>query len=246
MTGVFGFGKVRVGCCGFPVVREEYFGKFKLVEIQQSFYKLPKPETARKWRQEAPADFEFTLKAPQLITHPPTSPTYRKAGIKIAPGTEGNYGFFRPSPEVHQAWEETAKFAQELGARVILFQCPPSFRETEENIANMREFFGLARGSGFILVWEPRGDWSERTIKSICLELGLVHCVDPMEAGPLAGELGYFRLHGGPGYRHQYSKEELEQLRDRLGERESYVLFNNLNMYHDAQAFIRLLEGGDV
>jgi uncharacterized protein YecE (DUF72 family) len=120
--------RVKVGCCGFPGSRKGYFRKFKLVEVQQTFYKMPRLETAQRWRQEAPAGFEFTLKAWQLITHPITSPTYRKAGIKVPQSVGGHYGFFRPSDEVRQAWEETRRFAQALEAKVILFQCPASFK----------------------------------------------------------------------------------------------------------------------
>jgi uncharacterized protein YecE (DUF72 family) len=236
---------VRVGCCGFPVARKDYFNQFKLVEVQQTFYKIPKLETAQRWRQEAPADFEFTLKASQLITHPPTSPTYRKAGLKIPPAAAGYYGFFRPSEEVYQAWEKTKRFAQELGAKVILFQCPPGFRETTENIDNIRGFFDLVRDSGFLFVWEPRGGWNELTIKALCSELGLIHCVDLMEKEPLYGEPQYFRLHGGPHYRHHYTQEELEHLKDKLGGKETYILFNNLNMYHDALTFDCLMKGED-
>jgi len=236
-----GLHKVKVGCCGFPIGRKDYFSQFKLVEIQQTFYKMPKLETAQRWRQEAPADFEFTLKAWQLITHPPASPTYRKAGIKIPPDAEEHYGFFKPSDEVHQAWEETRRFAQALEAKVILFQCPPSFKETPENIANMKGFFRSVKDSGFLFVWEPRGGWSELTIKALCSELGLIHCVDHMEKESLYGEPQYFRLHGGPRYRHQYAKEELEYLKGMLRGKKTYILFNNLNMYQDALTFDRLM-----
>ena len=233
--------RIKVGCCGFAQSRKDYFEKFSLVEIQQTFYKMPKLETALKWRSEAPEGFEFTLKAWQLITHPVSSPTYRKAGIKILPGLEERYGFFRPTDEVEMAWQETEKIAQALKAKVIVFQCPPSFHETRENVENMRRFF-KQRNSNFLFVWEPRGKWSEKTIKELCSELGLVHCVDPMEKEPLYGEPRYFRLHGGPGYRHRYSEEELKQIKDKLIHLSCYLLFNNLNMYHDALAFIRLLE----
>lgn len=236
--------RVKVGCCGFSRGMKDYFSQFRLVEVQRTFYKMPRLETALKWRQQAPADFEFTLKAWQLITHPPTSPTYRKAGVKVPSGTEENYGFFKPSDEVLKAWAETMRFAQALEARVIVFQCPASFRETPENINNMREFFKLVKGSGFLFAWEPRGEWGEPTIKSLCLELGLIHCVDPMEREPLYGEPRYFRLHGGPRYRHHYPEEELVRLKDEIGDRESYVLFNNLSMYHDALAFDCLMKGG--
>ncbi|MFQ5996309.1 MAG: DUF72 domain-containing protein [Dehalococcoidales bacterium] len=245
-SGETEFAKVKIGCCGFPGGKGKYFQQFKLVEVQPTFYKMPRLETALRWRSEAPADFEFSLKAWQLITHPPTSPTYRKAGIKIPTGAEENYGFFRPSDEVHKAWEATMRFAQALEARVIVFQCPPSFKPTPQNIDNLKRFFRSIRNSGFLFAWEPRGEWSEPTIKALCSELGLIHCVDPMEKESLYGEFQYFRLHGGPGYRHQYSGEELTHLKEKVLDKESYVLFNNLNMHHDALAFDRLMRGEDA
>ena len=241
MTGDKALRRIKVGCCGFARGRKDYFSQFKLVEVQQTFYKMPRLDTAVKWRNEAPADFEFTLKAWQLITHPPTSPTYRKAGIKVPPGAEEHYGFFRLSDEVSEAWEKTVRFAQALAAKVIVFQCPPSFRETPENIDNMRAFFKSVQDSGFLFVWEPRGGWSELIIKALCSELGLIHCIDPIEKESLYGEPQYFRLHGGPRYQHRYSEEELTRLKDKVRDRETYVLFNNLSMYHDALAFDRLM-----
>jgi len=243
MIGNKGLHRAKIGCCGFPRGMKKYYSQFKLVEVQRTFYKMPRLETAQRWRQEAPADFEFTLKAWQIITHPPTSPTYRKAGIKILSGSEDNYGFFKPSDEVYEAWEETMRFAQALEAKVIVFQCPPSFKETPENLANMRRFFKSVKDSGFLFVWEPRGGWNEPTIKALCSELGLVHCVDPTEKDPLYGEPRYFRLHGGPHYQHRYSEDELRRIKDKVKDRETYVLFNNLNMYHDALALDRLMMG---
>jgi len=132
--------------------------------------------------------------------------------------------------------------SQALRAKVILFQCPPSFRESRENIENMSRFFrGVERGS-FLFAWEPRGEWSDSQVRALCQQLDLIHCVDPLERAPLHGRMKYFRLHGGRGYRHVYSDEELAQLR-RIAEGEVYVLFNNLSMYDDALRFIKLVEG---
>jgi len=77
---------IRLGCCGFARGMKNYFKKFEMVEVQQTFYQPPKIETALKWRKDAPDDFEFTLKAWQLITHTPRSPTYRRAKIEIDKG----------------------------------------------------------------------------------------------------------------------------------------------------------------
>ena len=74
---------IRVGCCGFPVKKETYYKTFSVVEIQQSFYQLPRIETGKRWKEETPRHFEFTMKAWQLITHEPSSPTYRRLRMAI-------------------------------------------------------------------------------------------------------------------------------------------------------------------
>ncbi|MCP2619421.1 DUF72 domain-containing protein [Candidatus Aminicenantes bacterium AC-335-K20] len=103
---------IKIGCCGFPVNRPTYYRNFNVVEIQQTFYQLPKIETALKWREEAPLDFEFTIKAWQLITHPSTSPTYKR--LKITLQNKENYGFFKPTKEVFSAWKETEENFQKI------------------------------------------------------------------------------------------------------------------------------------
>ena len=44
---------IRVGCCGFPMTKAEYYRYFPVVEIQQTFYNLPRVQTAARWREEA-------------------------------------------------------------------------------------------------------------------------------------------------------------------------------------------------
>ncbi len=237
--------KIKIGCCGFPAPKARYFETFRLVEIQNTFYKPPKVETARKWRQEAPPDFEFTLKAWQLITHPPSSPTYRKAGLKIPQDKSLSYGFFRPTPEVFQACETTLAIAEALEAKIVVFQCPAAFSPTEENIANMRTFFREVPRKGLIFAWEPRGDWSDSEVKRLCEELELIHCVDPFQRLPVTGGLAYFRLHGKTGYRYRFTEEDLTWLRGQCEPfSEVYCLFNNVYMWESALAFREILSGG--
>lgn len=235
--------RVKIGCCGFPHGMTHYFSQFKLVEVQQTFYRLPRIETAVKWRQAAPSDFEFTIKAWQLITHPASSPTYRKLGWRIPQGKESGYGYFKPSDEVMEAWRQTKEIARALNARIIVFQCPASFTASSENIDNMKRFFQSLASEDFLFAWEARGQWSQQIITSLCHQLGLIHCVDPFQQASLYGTINYFRLHGGPGYRHSYSNQELEYLKQMTANKESYVLFNNITMYDDALRFTNLFSG---
>lgn len=232
---------IRVGCCGWPVGRRPYAAAFDLVEVQQSFYNLPRLATAEKWRAEVPADFEFVLKVPQLITHDPSSPTYRKLRVKLTAAETRRYGSFRPTDEVLAAWKETLALARALRSSFVLFQCPASFTPTAQHIRNLTAFFETVERDGLQFVWEPRGGWPDAEVKALCRRLGLVHGVDPFQRPSVGGEPAYYRLHGQGGARYRYSDADLAELNTRVGPGPAYVLFNNTAMWDDARRFRRLL-----
>jgi uncharacterized protein YecE (DUF72 family) len=232
---------IKVGCCGFPVSKSKYFDNFNLVEIQQTFYQPPDISIVQKWRNEAPKNFEYTLKAWQLITHEPKSPTYRKLKLKIPHSKEKNYGLFKPTDEVLHAWEKTKEIANMLNAKIIVFQCPASFKPTEENKHNMKKFFSLIERGRFIFGWEPRGKWDDKEIETMCRELDLIHIVDPFKSTPVYGNIRYYRLHGIGGYKYNYTEADLRKLGDLIeGRRYIYFLFNNVFMYEDALEFKKI------
>lgn len=246
---------IKIGCCGFPVSRARYFNVFETVELQQTFYQPPEIPLAKKWRKESPPEFEYTLKAWQLITHEPKSPTYRKLKTKVLPPKEKNYGSFKPTDEVLYAWEKTKEIAKVLNAKVIVFQCPPSFEPSAENKQNIKRFFSTIDRKGFTLAWEPRGKWHENEIEVVCKSLDLLYVVDPLINPPVFslasfqrrgsyGRIFYYRLHGLKGYRYQYTDEDLLRLKGfSKGGAETYFMFNNLYMFEDATSFKRLIEG---
>lgn len=233
--------KIKIGCCGFPVSMKKYFELFKLVEVQRTFYTQVRFETLERWRSQA-GDGEFTLKALQFITHPPTSPTYRRAGIKIPEDKKKNYGFFRNTEEVFSAYNYTKKAAEILKAKIVVFQTPASFRAERENIENMENFFDSVDRGNLRFGFEPRGkSWKPEIVERLCRRLDLIHVVDPFKAKPaLKSEIAYFRLHGITGYRYSYSLQELRELLEmcrRSGAQEVYVLFNNTQMLENALTF---------
>lgn len=240
---------LKIGCCGFAGSQAAYFRDFRLVEVQQTFYDPPRVATAERWRVAA-ADFEFTLKAWQLITHEATSPTYRRLRKPLPASAARNVGSFKPTAEVWQAWEQTRAFAAALGASVIVFQCPASFGPTREHQEHLRQFFrrvqaeaGGRRDPRPVMAWEPRGDWSDAEVRELCEELGLLHVVDPFVRPPVTPGPFYHRLHGIGGYGHRFSDAELRQLLDliRRFPAGGRCLFNNVSMREDALRFARLL-----
>jgi len=229
---------LHIGCCGFPKARRQYYQHLSLVEVQQTFYKLPRLTTAQAWRADAPPEFEFTLKASQIITHPASSPTYRQAGLKIE--HPERCGFFRRTDEVHEAWARTRVIAEALRAPLVVFQCPASFTPSAEHIANLRAFFGSVERGGLRFAWEPRGEWPAETVAALCRDLDLVHVVDPFRRTSVTRGLAYWRLHGVSGYRYRYTETDLARLFDMCrGYDQVYCLFNNVSMWDDA---LRLTE----
>ena len=231
---------IKVGCCGFPRARGEYFGAFKVVEVQQTFYQPPALKTAERWRSEAPLDFEFTLKAWQLITHESKSPTYRRLRLPWPEKKLGQCGSFKPTEEVQWAWEKTQEMAQTLKAKLVIFQTPASFQPSPENKENLRKFFKEIDRGEFLFVWEPRGSWGGEEAGELCGDLNLIHGVDPFKNDPRFGRIRYFRIHGITGYRYRFSEKDLETLREKC-HKFSYCLFNNVAMWTDALAFQELI-----
>lgn len=237
--------EIRVGCCGFPKAREEYFARFRLVEVQQTFYQPPLPATAQRWRAEAPPGFVYCLKAWQLITHPATSPTYRRLREALPPEARGRVGFFRPTEEVQAAWARTREIARILEAPVVVFQCPARFGPTPEHVENLRRFFERVDRGALRFAWEPRGAWPADLVRGLCRDLDLIHCVDPFGSLPVTSGVAYFRLHGIGGYGYRYTPENLRRLLAWCqGYEQVYVLFNNAGMWDDALAFAALLGRG--
>ncbi len=110
---------LKIGCCGFPKGLRQYAARLPVAEVQQTFYEPPKLATARRWRQEVPPEFEFTLKAWQLITHEATSPTYRRLKRPLTGEERSQAGSFRLTPVVLTAWQATREIALALNARKI-------------------------------------------------------------------------------------------------------------------------------
>lgn len=77
------------------------------VEINNSFYQMPKPALLERWRDAVPADFRFSLKAPRRLTH---SQRLRAEGNSL---------------------EHFVTVASTLGPKLgpVLFQLPPFLRK---------------------------------------------------------------------------------------------------------------------
>ncbi len=248
---------IYIGCCGYPIARSRYYEIFRTVEIQQSFYNLPSTSTAKRWREEAPREFVFNMKAWQVITHPPSSPTWRRLRTE-PPGRRDNYGLLKPTEENFSAWRRTLDIAKILEARLVVLQTPPSFGYNREHASWASNFFSQAvadaNQAGVLVGWEPRGSWREflDIVREIVCRSKVIHVVDPLRLDPIVCEkqlVLYFRLHGLGGrevnYRYRYTEDDLTNLANKIIRylevyqdiREVYVMFNNIYMLDDGLKF---------
>ncbi len=225
---------------------DKYFKEFEVVEVQETFYNLITEKRAKKWREKAPPEFEFTLKVFQGLTHPPSSPTWRRCKSVDLQKVKDRVGFLSLNNLTKDFWSKMVKIGSILGSKVFVFQLPPSFKENEENIGRIENFFNNIEREGLFLALELRG-WDHRTVGKICKKLELIQVFDPLREDPyvLTNPL-YVRLHGKIekgriNYRYKYSDKEIELIYKKFKEykRDSYILFNNIYMREDAK---RLLE----
>jgi len=224
---------IKVGCCGYPVARLKYRKVFHIVELNSTFYEYPQPSTVKKWREEAPEDFDFTVKAHQDISH--------KCRLKLE--------------LVGDSVERMKEICRALNARLLLIQTPSSFKP--DSLRGAERFFEGASRNGLTFVWETRGPLWEKAetrdrLREVLERLDVSHVTDPFRIMPVfTGHTAYFRLHGlgEQLYYYQYTDKELARLYDRVKpfdvpKRVVYVLFNNLAMFDDAKRFVASLEGG--
>ncbi len=240
--------KIKIGCCGFQRKRKDYYENFKLVELQETFYKLPSLDKMKELRREAPEDFEFTFKCFQGITHDVSSPTWKRSGIKNLEELKNKVGSLRVTNEVIEYWREQIKIGEALNSKICVIQLPSSFKDDENGIKNSENFFSKIERNNLEIAIELRG-WSKENISNLCKKFNLIHCTDPLkEEATYFGinKIAYFRLHGlgKTMYKYKYTDEDLQNLLKivkNLDVNEVYILFNNIYMYDDALRFKKLV-----
>ena len=84
-----------------------YAERFDTVEINNTFYRMPKAEVLRRWADAVPASFRFSIKASRRITH--------ESRLE---GTADNVAYL---------FRQLEALGDKLGC--VLFQCPGNLRK---------------------------------------------------------------------------------------------------------------------
>jgi uncharacterized protein YecE (DUF72 family) len=212
---------------------ELYASRFPVVEVNNSFYQLPKEETFTRWREETPNGFQFSVKASRYISH------IRRLRDCAEP--------------VQLFWSRATRLGSKLGP--ILFQFPPNFGA---EVQRLREFLPLLP-SEMRAAFEFRDDsWRTDEVLGLLDDAGAAWVLAdrPRWRVPLVvtGGWCYIRLHQGRALHPGYTRQKLRTWADRiagLDAKDVFVFFNNDQLAaapRDAETLTGLLmdRGGEV
>ena len=181
-----------------------YATRLPAVEINNSFYRIPKEKVLLEWAEQTPAEFRFVLKASRRITH-----------INRLTDEDGSLGYFLRTANV-------------LGDRLgpTLFQCPPSLRK---NIDLLRGFIGKVPRTWRAALEFRHESWFDDEVYDALRahDIALVGVDEDEQATPLVptASWGYLRLR-----KTEYTDDELKHWAVRIGSQpwgEAYVFLKH-------------------
>jgi uncharacterized protein YecE (DUF72 family) len=182
-----------------------YSARLPTVEINNTFYRMPRTEMLDNWARTVPASFRFAIKASRRITH----------FAQLKPDAAADSVAF--------LYRALASLGQKRGP--VLFQLPPFLKK---DLARLRDFLQLLP-PGHAAAFEFRNDtWFDDEVYEALKAAGASLCLSEREdnAPPPLVETapwGYVRLR-----LEQYSDADLRQWAGRLGEtrwKEIHVYF---------------------
>jgi len=180
-----------------------YASRLPTVEINNTFYRMPRSHVVETWRDSVPASFRFVIKASRRITH--------QKQLKDA---QEPLGYLLSSVRI-------------LGDRLgtVLFQLPPYLRADLERLQRFQALLPEDLPVAFEFRHES---WNTPEVNDALAGRGHARVVshEGGEAGPIEpGPLVYLRLRAA-----SYSDTELGDWHERIragGAREAYVFFKH-------------------
>lgn len=197
-----------------------YSQEFKTVEINSSFYRMPRKSSFESWKKSTPRNFVFALKLNRYLTH-------RKRLIL----DEESKSFLIEFLSRSQGLEK--KLA------VILIQLPPSFKA---NIERLKRFLDSYSEALKELKFRPlsaiefrHDSWLNDDVFKILkkYKVSLVLAGTPqIGSGIVTAGFSYIRMHGDAQHKSNYQNKELTELSKKINKfpskiKKVFIYFNN-------------------
>jgi uncharacterized protein YecE (DUF72 family) len=201
-----------------------YGERFRSVEINNTFYRMPKASVLEGWAAQVPPDFKFVLKAPQRITH---MQRLKDAGDSVS-----------------YLFKVAVALKERLGP--LLFQLPPYLKKDFPRLREFLELLPEQPGCAFEFRHES---WFDSEVFGLLRQHQVALCVAEAEDGvevPFVSTAnwGYMRLRR-PDYGDPELKAWVERVRQQEW-RDAFVFFKHEEEGKGPQLAKRFLElGGD-
>lgn len=194
-----------------------YASLYSSLEINSSFYKIPKAATVAKWSQCVPPYFRFTFKVPRTVTH--------EKGLQFH------------AEELETFVEAARQAADKMGC--LLVQLPPSIKsDRNEELEAILECLRDNAKEWHVAVEFRDSSWYNSSVYRMLQHYGagMVEQDMPKSATPqkiLSEDFIYLRFHGPDGtYRGSYEDAFLAHHAKRIVSwlkegKEVYAYFNN-------------------
>jgi uncharacterized protein YecE (DUF72 family) len=197
-----------------------YGEQFRTVEINNTFYRMPKASVLEAWAEDVPADFKFVLKASQRITH-----------IKRLKDVADSVSYLV---------ETAGALGERLGA--LLFQMPPNLKK---DTPRLRDFLALLPRACRAAMEFRHASWFDDEVFNLLREHQAALCIaeaeDNLEVPFVAtANWGYLRLR-----RPDYGDAELKAWVKRVREQDwqdAFVFFKHEDEGKGPQMAKRFLE----
>ena len=211
----YGHWRERVYPKGCPPSRwlRFYAGLFDTVEVNTTFYRLPRRDAVARWVEQAPDDFCFAVKMSRYITH-----------LKRLTDAEGGLARF---------YERIEPLARSPKLGPVLWQLPPTFKRNDERLAATLD--ALPPGRHCFEFREP--SWYADDVYSLLRDRGVALVIPdspkyPFRTLELTADWTFIRFHyGSRGRNGNYSERELEEWAQRIDawrrKVDVYAYFNN-------------------
>jgi uncharacterized protein YecE (DUF72 family) len=182
-----------------------YASRLPAVEINNTFYRLPKESVLQAWAEKVPDEFRFVLKAPQKITH-----------VKRLKDAE---------PEVGYLFHVATVLGPGLGA--ILFQLPPRL---QKDLGRLRNFLSVLPKEWAVAFEFRHPSWFDDEVFACLREYNSALCLaetDENDSSTLiaTASWGYLRLR-----RAEYSRADLLNWKERILSQpweQAYIFFKH-------------------
>ena len=197
---------------------------FRFVEVNSTFYSIPKISTVRSWRRRVPAYFSFSVKCNGIATH-----VHELRGVD----------------ETLRILRAMITICRLLRSDMLVVQTPFRVTVDEKKISEASKTLSIVSDENIDVYWEARSvDYPEKRVElqRQMLEHGLHPVVDlSREDPPKNADQIYSRLFS-PGVP-EYGDAAIREIRRRVSESKAnraVLSFHGVNMYRDAAKYLEL------